>query len=634
MPVRIISLLACFAISVALTANGARAETPAWNPNNVRTLLDNVGASVIGGGVDAVWSADGEIFWFKDEADGIYYQVDVASGVKTPVLTPESLAAAFSGTDAGGKPEFISFDGKTGRARFRLGDMSYDLDLTDLAAHKVDDETMRLEDLKKPKTARTMFPINGWDRRELPSPDGSQLATLIDDDFGLRAADSEESVRLTNNGAADFQWFFAGDLWESSGSPWSPDGRYVVARTHDMRNVQGFPIVDWLETNETVTQFRYWARAGQPLPITTFYIFNAETGGKTKVDIGSDPDSLAFFIDWAPDSSEFVFIRYSRNVQKQELFAVNAKTGEARLLFSDERRSGWVKWPGGSKTIEFLPSGDGFLWRADRDGWFHIYRYDRDGKVIGQLTSGDFAVQSIVAVDETGGWVYFMAGSDASRPYDTHLNRVSLDGGGIQQLTDAPGRHRIAMSPDNAFFLDTHSHFDRAPRTDLRTANGRFITTLAEARVVESLRKGWTTPEEFVVKAADGETDVHGVIFKPHNFNPRRRYPVIERVYGAMQSNVTPRGYVGSGRSYPGAEYQTMLAYFNALGFVVVTMDTPGTPGRGRDFNLVPYGVWPDGVMADHAAALKNVGASRRYMDMDRVGVDGNSWGGYMATRA
>ncbi|MEL7030073.1 MAG: DPP IV N-terminal domain-containing protein, partial [Pseudomonadota bacterium] len=402
-----------------------------------------------------------------------------------------------------------------------------------------------------------------------------------------------------------------------------------------MRGVEGFPIVDRLQTNESITQFRYWARAGQALPITSFFVFDVASQSRVDVDAGGDAEHLAFFLDWAPNSQEFAFVRYARDLSTQELFAVDAETGRSRLLLKERRAEGWVKWPGGAKTIEFLPSGEGFLWRSDRDGWFHLYRYDRNGRLIDQITEGDFSVFDIVAIDEENGWAYFMAGTDADRPYDIHLNRAPLTGDGpIQQLTAAPGQHSVRVSPDKRFFLDTHSHLDRPPQTDLLNAEGELIAVLETAVVDGAFRKGWTAPEEFISTAADDKTKVHGLIFKPPNFDPNRKHPVIERVYGAMQSIVSPRYYPGFLQTRPGSEYQTMISYLTNLGFIVVTMDTPGTPGRGREYNLATHGDWPEGVIRDHVSVLGKLASERPYMDLDRLGVEGNSWGGYMATRA
>ena len=605
-----------------------------WDPAGVRDYLNGVSSSVRGGSVEAHWHEDGSGFWTAiEEADGeAYYSISLPEGEQTQLTTKAALVQAALAQDLSGEDlKVTSVDKEKGALILHLNGAkwSYAIDTK---------EFTRIGDINPHGDAnivRQMFPINGWDRREVKSPDGKHLATLIDHDFGLRSAEDGKVRQLTSDGATQDRWFFAGDLWESSGSPWSPDSSKVVARRHNTKGVTGFPIVDYLQTNETVEWFDYWARAGQPLPITSFAIFDAATGEMTPTKTGDDDQHLAFFVDWSPDGEEFVFIRYNRDITKQELVAVNARTGKSRTLVKEKRRDGWVKWPGGTKSLHFLPSGDGFLWRSDRDGWFHWYHYDRKGRLQGQVTQGDHFVGNVVSIDEDGGWLYYIAGSDEGRPWDRHLNRVRLDGTGeAQQLTSLPGQYQAKASPDNAFFLVTHSHLDRPRQTDLITADGEVLSTVAKAHIDEDFRDGWLPPEEVTVKAADGTTDMYGLIMKPPHFDPSKSYPDIERIYGGMQSNVMRRSFVGEGTGYPGGEYQTLLSYLNHLGFVIVMIDAPGTPGRGRAYNLDTHRKWPEGVIADHVAGLRDMAANRPYMDLDRVGVLGNSWGGYIGTRA
>jgi dipeptidyl aminopeptidase/acylaminoacyl peptidase len=275
----------------------------------------------------------------------------------------------------------------------------------------------------------------------------------------------------------------------------------------------------------------------------------------------------------------------------------------------------------------------GFILRSERDGWNHLYLYDLDGNLIRRLTEGAWPVLRVVAVDEKGGWVYFIAQADAQRPYDTHLYRVDLEGKNFKQLTQAPGQHSpfrlrrrrkgIEFSPSKEFFLDTHSSVHRPPAVELRRADGTLLQILSKANIdalISELK--WRPPEEFVVKAADGETDLYGILYKPFDFNPNKKYPVIEIIYAG--STYVPRTFVHG-------PWQQALAQ---LGFIVFIVDGRGTGERGKEFRDLVYGKMGRYEIPDHVAALRQVAEPRPYMDFTRVGVFGYSWGGYFALRA
>lgn len=239
----------------------------------------------------------------------------------------------------------------------------------------------------------------------------------------------------------------------------------------------------------------------------------------------------------------------------------------------------------------------------------------------------------VVAVDEKASWVYFTAHADRQRPYDTHLYRVSLQGEGFMQLTEATGSHgSIHFAPSKEFFLDSHSSLDRAHRVELRRADGTLLQTLAQANIEALKELKWSPPEEFVVKAADGETDLYGVLFKPCDFDPGKKYPVIEYIYAGPQMLVVPRTFMGGdwwlARMPVGAQALAQL------GFVIFIVDGRGTPGRGKEFQDVVYGNFGRHEIPEHVAVLKQLAATRPYMDLSRVGIYGHSWGGYFTIRA
>jgi dipeptidyl aminopeptidase/acylaminoacyl peptidase len=258
-------------------------------------------------------------------------------------------------------------------------------------------------------------------------------------------------------------------------------------------------------------------------------------------------------------------------------------------------------------------------------GWNHHYHYDMQGRLQKQLTSGDWPVLDVIGVDLQGGQVYFTAHHDQVRPYDVHLCRVALAGGEVRRLTPDEGVHEIQLDPGFKSFVATRSLPYMAPRSEVRRSDGQLVHSFAPADVSALKDLGWTPPEQFKVKAADGETDLWGVIFKPADFDPAKRYPVIESIYGGPQIVNTPHNFHAPVRS----PFSALHAALPQLGYVVVVLDARGTPERSKAFQDVSYKEWRRHVGKDHACALRTLASERPWMDLSRVGIWGHSWGGY-----
>lgn len=599
---------------------GSAFAQTAFNPTDVRTFLDSYATSVKGGHITPHWLDDGR-FWYVDErqATPSVFLFDPRSSSKTHLVNLSELHDQVM-TVLAYDPSAHTLSLATDTAEF-----SYDLKtkkLTEVGPYEPPSRAI----------VRRMFPMRGYDRREDHSPNAPYIASLDGPDFLIKHAETGETLVRTDDGRETFQWFHGYDIWEASDEAWSPNGKRFVARSHDMSAIAGIPIVDYLGNPSAVTRFRYWAKVGEPLPITRFAVFDAQQGTKVDVLEGGSEDQFAFFVRWLPDGKRFAFIRYARDLSRQSLVFADAETGNTTTVLSRPAEEGWVKWPSGPVGLQFVPNGKGFLWRSDESGFFHWYHHSMDGKRIRQVTKGDFDAQGIVHLGNDA--VFFMGGSDEERPYDQHLLRVDLEGKNQRQLTSRPGQRRALASPDGIYFLLHHESLTTAPNSRLINAKGDVIADLSSARVDASNRVGIPAPEEFNVKITGVKDKIHGIIFKPRDFDPERRYPVVERIYGGMQSQVMPRGFPGAGYRSMGSEYIAMIAYLNAQGFVVVTMDMPGTPGRGRAFNLATHGSWPEGIVGQHAAALRKIAKGRPWMDLSRTGIAGNSFGGTLASYA
>ena len=323
----------------------------------------------------------------------------------------------------------------------------------------------------------------------------------------------------------------------------------------------------------------------------------------------------------APGSDELHYVRVSRDRHRTDVMVADAETGEARALFGD-RMNTYME----TRDPERLPNGD-LIWWSERDGWAHLYRYTADGTLRNRLTEGPFSVRSVEAVDAENGWVYFHAtGREDEDPYYTNLYRVRLDGSRLTLLTREPDYdHRTDMDESARWIVDNYSRVNTVPVTALRDAEGDVITELAESDFSQLFAAGWQMPEPFTVKAADGVTDLYGVMYRPFDFDSTRVYPIVEYVYPGPQTEAVSK-------SFSTNRYEVGLAQF---GFVVVTVgNRGGHPARSKWYHNYGYGNLRDYGLADKKVTAEQLADRHDFIDLDRVGIYGHSGGGFMSTAA
>ena len=587
-----------------------------------------LGALVEDALVEPHWLADGESFWVVEDApeSTVIQRVDAATGVATPFFDTPRLRAALDEALGHRSP----FDGvpfetfelveEETKAQFEVLGRRFELDLEGYDLEELGPVTP----VAGPRKIRDAFFDGSPPEMEVPSPDGRFHLTEQDHDLWLRATVDDRLQPLTTGGEPDFAWSTVDALW-------SPDSLRVLALKRDDRGRDRIPVVHWLKTSAEV-EFRPYTKAGGTMPRFEAWIVEALSRRAVRVEIPDGEGVELFFHSWRPDGSEVLLMAMNRRYQHLRLLAANPRTGATRVVLEERSESfiGGLRflldWRG---MLTPLEDGERFVWLSERDGWRHAYLFDFEGRQLRQLTGGDFEVREVVALDEKAdpaGWVYLMANADLRRPYDTHLVRVSLRGG-LERLTEAAGEHEVVLSPSKRYFLDTHSSPTRPPVVEWRRIDGTLVRELSRAHV-ERLEEEiqWSPPEAFVVKAADSETDLHGVLYKPWDFDPERRYPVIDAIYAGPFITWAPQRFLDR-RALQAQE----LAQ---LGFVVVLVDARGTPERGKAFQDVVYQAFGQNEIPDHATTLERLAETRPWMDLSRVGIHGGSWGGYMTIRA
>jgi dipeptidyl aminopeptidase/acylaminoacyl peptidase len=325
---------------------------------------------------------------------------------------------------------------------------------------------------------------------------------------------------------------------------------------------------------------------------------------------------------WSADSRRFTFRYNQRGHQVLRLIAVETNGQASTLIeessktFIDYAHKSWHAWHEQRGEI---------LWMSERDGWNHVHVFDAaTGRPKGQLTSGSWVVRRIERLDEAKGqlWFWAMGIRPEQDPYHQHLCRINLDGSGLVILTEGDGTHTVRFSPDGKYLVDTWSRVDQPPVTELRDAvTGRLIMELERGDACRLLQAGWQMPERFTAKGRDGKTDIFGIIIKPTNFDPAKKYPVIEEIYAGPQDAYVPKAW----------SLQTRFLQLAELGFIVVKIDGMGTNWRSKAFHDVCWKNLADGGFPDRVAWLRAAAATRPWLDLQRVGLIGGSAGGQNA---
>jgi dipeptidyl aminopeptidase/acylaminoacyl peptidase len=411
----------------------------------------------------------------------------------------------------------------------------------------------------------------------------------------------------------------------------SPDGSCVVFTEAEKVERRKVTIVESTPNDSVQPKLKIidYIKPGDPLPKPQWVIEKSD-GTKIRVarDLYENPFTESGELDavWAPDSREFYFNYNQRGHQLYRILAVNAKTGAVRVVVEETSKT-FIHYSGKSWRHWLHSSGE-LIWMSERDGWCHLWLYDlKTGKPKHPITKGAWPVREVLHIDESRREIWFLASGlrEKEDPYHEHLCRVNFDGGGFKQLTAGDGNHRIEFSPKRDFFIDTWSRADHPPVIELhRSSDGGLVCALEKADASALLAAGWTMPERFVAKGRDGQTDIHGVIVKPSNFDPAKRYPIVENIYAGPHGSFAPK------------EFSRLMGHhvIAELGFIVVQLDGMGTNHRGKAFHDVCWKNLKDAGFPDRKLWIKEAAKTRPWMDLSRVGIYGGSAGGQNAMRA
>jgi dipeptidyl-peptidase 4 len=455
-------------------------------------------------------------------------------------------------------------------------------------------------------------------RKDVPalSPDGRQVLYRKEANLYVLDLATRNTVPLTTDGGAttlngQLDWVYPEELDLGTAFWWSPDSQKIAYLQFNVKNEFVYPHEDLLSRRAMFEPQRY-PQSGTPNALVKVGVVAAAGGPTRWIDLGSDASMLMARVNWTPDSTRLAIQRLTRVQNRLDLLSADAATGETKPILAETDKT----WINVQDDLRFLPSAHQFLWSSERTGYRHLYLYSDDGEPRKQLTSGEWQVSRVVAVDEAGRFVYFTS-SEAS-PLEDQLYRVSLDGGKRQRLTNGAGMHAIQADVRGDYYLDTFSNLTTPPETTLHSATGAQLAVVRpmDRREQETFE---ILPTEIVnARAADG-TLLYARLIRPANFDVSRKYPAVVFVYGGPRAQSVRN-------MWSGVSWEQVLAH---QGFVIWQLDNRGSFGRGHAFESPVYRELGKTELSDQRTGVEKL-LSMGFVDKSRIGIYGWSYGGYM----
>ncbi|MDQ8152827.1 MAG: DPP IV N-terminal domain-containing protein [Gemmatimonadota bacterium] len=477
---------------------------------------------------------------------------------------------------------------------------------------------------------RMNAPARGRQYTEAWTADSAMKAVYRDNNLFISARDGSGERQLTTDGSKERRikygtasWVYGEELDQVTAMWWSPNGKQLAYYRFDENPVKDY----WLQMDQTAVQgavmIEAYPKAGTQNPIVDLFVYDQVTGKTVRID-ARDGKPLTdevvghyvYGITWSPDGSELLLRRTNRRQNVMEFAACSPTTGACRVLVREEWLASWTE---NSPTIRWLADGKRFIWESERTGFKNYYLYDLSGKRITPLTQHSYEVAGIVKVDEEAKqlWYYARSGDNFMK---LQLHRVGLDGKGDRRLTDPAVHHTVTVAPNGRHFVDVAQSHAIAPVTRVLDAAGKMVATVAESDLSAFTAAGFRAPEMFTYTAADGTTPLYGMLHKPSNFDPSKRYPVLFSVYAGPATNGA-REVFGPPMAW------------TEMGFLVVTLDTRSAAGRGKRALDAIYEKLGEVEIDDLAAASRHL-AKLPFVDGQRVGIFGTSYGGYASALA
>ncbi|HKE22722.1 MAG TPA: DPP IV N-terminal domain-containing protein [Bryobacteraceae bacterium] len=469
---------------------------------------------------------------------------------------------------------------------------------------------------------------------QFPSADAPDVCASFDGKWEAHIENYNVFLKQAGSKEPGFPLSFdgsEGNYYTLRSVAWSPDSTKLVAYhtrpgyDREVHYIESSPTDQVQPKHITI----HYLKPGDTLDIAYPALFDVATKKEVEIDRELFPNPYDITPPvWWKDSRGFTFEYNQRGHQVYRVIEVDAKTGQARPLITETSKT-FIYYnqlgpglSGGRRYRHNVNDGKEIIWASERDGWEHLYLYDGvTGQVKNQITKGDWLVRNVAYVDDEKRQIWFEAGGmiAGQDPYFVQYCRINFDGTGLTKLTDADGTHTVEFSHDRKFYVDTWQRVDLPPVAQLRrTEDQKILMELDKGDATALLAAGFHYPEVFVAKGRDGKTDIWGIIIRPTNFDPHKKYPVIENIYAGPQGSFVPKTFSAVSADQSLAE----------LGFIVVHIDGMGTSNRSKAFHDVAFQKLGDAGFPDRILWHKAVAAKYPWYDITRAGIFGTSAGG------
>ncbi len=592
------------------------------------------------GQVEAHWADDAR-FWYRAvDHDGVsYILVDPATGARGPAFDLDKLAlllgAASNGEiKADGRHLLISDIAISGQHEFTL---TVEGAVYQCALGAGNDACKKIGRTGPPHGIPHGAPEAGEEAPLSLSPDRKLGAFIRDWNLWVRDLATGAETQLTTDGVKDFGYATDNAGWQHSNSAvllWSPDSTKIATFQQDQRKTGEMYLVSVANSHPRLEAWKYPLVGDKDVTMVERVIIDVKSRKVVRLKMPPDQhrstlcDDIACHgttladAEWSPDSTHLAFVSTSRDHKQEWLRVADAANGDVRGGLTEtvptffESGIDKINW-------HFLPASNEVIWFSERDNWGNLYLYDlASGRLKNQITHSPGNAAQVLYVDRKDRTIYFVGvGKEADRdPYFRFFYSVRFDGSDQRLLTPENADHKIEMSPDGRYFVDSYSTVTQPEITVVRDRTGKVVMDVAHQDISALVASGWVPPVPIKVKGRDGKTDLYGFLFKPSHFDPAKKYPIVNHVYPGPQT-----GSCGDRQFHAAHGDMQSLA---ELGFIVACIDGTGTPWRSKSFHEAYYGNMGDDTIPDQVAGMKDLARQYPFIDLDRAGIYGHSGGG------
>jgi dipeptidyl aminopeptidase/acylaminoacyl peptidase len=456
--------------------------------------------------------------------------------------------------------------------------------------------------------------------RPVTSPDKKKTAYIKNHNLYYALVDDPKSEKQLTFDGSPGEYYSAHILW-------SPDSKKIVGVRTTKQDVRILTLLESSPTDQLQPklQTRHYAKPGDALPQYYPAICNIETNKVFVADKQLIDNQFSIgALSWREDSKSIVFEFNKRGHQQYAVVKLDAENGQTKYIINEVSNT-FIDYSGKKYRYD-VNDGKEIIWASERDGWNHLYRIDGEtGQVLNQITKGDWVVRKVVHVDEKNRQIIFEGSGRIKNqdPYLIHYYKIDFDGKNLKELTKEEANHTAYFNEDYSYFVDQYSLINKAPVTVLRDHSGKIVMELEKGDESKLFESGWKAAEVFTSKSRDNKYDIWGIIVRPTNFDPSKKYPVIEYIYAGPHSSFVPKTFNAN---------PSGMQELAELGFIVVQIDGMGTSNRSKEFHNVAWKNLKDAGFPDRIKWIKAAAQKYPYMDIDRVGIYGTSAGGQSST--